>query len=527
MKNNLLIIGASSCLAHAVSATLNDSDYLVFGTYNEHYPQNPENYKELAKLDFLDEAQIKKIDDVLSTIDDIIFTIGDSDYLDEEKSRKNVITLKNLLDHLTSSSLKDKRVIFCSSSSVYGDSDSSIILEDSEKNPVSTYGKNKLLAEDTLSQSGIPYVIVRFPIIFGKSFKTKFIRLKEAVIDNRAVIFGDGNNRFSFINEKDLTGALLLILGKKEIKNTDINLSNKPVKQKDFINQLYLFLNREKTPLNIPINDAIKQAEKKLAGFNNGEGKPSLFKEDVLGFSRDRSFDCSKAKKLLKWVSKHTIKDALEDTFNNLNFIERSEGIRILKFLFPDKVLPVKIYKNVDDFKLSDFQYSDEFIWSVTIRDDEGNAINTGHLFSRNPETIKKFMVKNSSNTKSYSVRISPPKEDILYYGSFLIDSKSFGEKVIITLSEKSSAKFTKFENGESFKLLPRDLDPEITLEYLDNKFIGNTNTVELDKYLSEISDNIEKVKSYTQKTRREHLIMPLLFIINKKKGIQYISMGF
>ncbi len=525
MKKKLLIIGASSCLAHAISGTLNDSDYLLIGTYNNHYPQDTENYKSLIKIDFNEEDQIKKIDDVLSTADDIVFTIGESDYLDEEKSSKNVTTLKNLLDHLKDSSIKNIRVIFCSSSSVYGDSDSSIILEDSRKNSVSIYGKNKLLAEETLHQSGIPYIIIRFPIILGKSFKTKFIRLKEAIIDNKAAIFGDGNNRFSFIHEKDLTGALLSILEKKEIKNIDINLSDEPVKQKDFINQLYLLINKEKTPRNIPISDAIKQAEKELENFNAGKGRPSLFKEDVLGFSRDRAFDCTKAKKLLDWNPQHTIKDAAENTFNNLNFIERSEGVKILKFLFPNKTLPVKIYKKVEDFKISDFQYNDEFIWSVTIRDDGGSVINTGHLFSRNPETIRKFMIKNSSDTKSYSVRISPVKEDILYYGSFLIDNNSFGDKAIITLSKKSSAQFTKSEKGESFKLLPRDIDPEIAMEYLNGKFVGNTTG--LNEYLTEIANDIENVKSYMQITRRENLIMPLLFIINKKKGVQYISMGF
>ncbi|MEI6553931.1 MAG: NAD(P)-dependent oxidoreductase, partial [bacterium] len=469
MRNNLLIIGASSCLANAISGSLKDFGYSICGTYNNNYPKDPENYKSLLKIDFLNKKQIKDIDDVLVSVDNIIFTIGDSNYLDENESKKNIDTLNNLIDHLRNSYKKcTKRIIFCSSSSVYGDSDSAIISEDSNKSPVSIYAKNKLQAENILSESGIPYVILRFPIIFGNSFQTKFVRLKEAVSKSKATIFGNGNNKFSFIHEKDLISAFSTILERNNIINTDINLSSKPVKQTEFINQLYKIINKEVVPRKTKIEDALKHAEREMNNFRKNGIKPTLFKEDIIGFSRDRTFDCSKAKKILNWTPKYKLEEAIKDTFQSLSFIERSEGIRILSFLFPQKTLPIIVYNKADQFKVTDFAtYTNEpFVWNVIVKksDKEGRVL-TKHIFTKDINKAKTFMNVNKNWAEKVFVRVSPPRERVEYYGSILIDSKNFGNKMFISFSKINSADFVKEENGESFKILPRDLSSDIILE--------------------------------------------------------------
>ena len=51
MRNKILIIGASSKVAQSISETLTNNDYELIGTYNNDYPQNPECYDNLIKID--------------------------------------------------------------------------------------------------------------------------------------------------------------------------------------------------------------------------------------------------------------------------------------------------------------------------------------------------------------------------------------------------------------------------------------------------------------------------------------------
>ena len=130
-------------------------------------------------------------------------------------------------------------------------------------------------------------------------------------------------------------------------------------------------------------------------------------------------------------------------------------------------------------------------------------------------------MAKKRRVNKLYVVRLSPAKEDILYYGSFLFDKINMGGKVVIAISKGSEKHFIKKEEGHSFKILPRDFVPDYNLEFNKNKLRGSFPKA----YSNGLVKDIKRLILFLKKTRREDLTIPVLFIISKR-GVQYISLG-
>ncbi len=518
MRSKILIVGSSSKVAQAISETLTNNDLELIGTYNREYSQNVECYTDLIKIDLMKKEDLKKLKN-LDKVSDIIFTIGIVDFLDETKSKINYEILKNLLEYLSKIN-KNIRIIFCSSSAVYGNNISSSITEKSLKEPTNYYGKYKLMAENALIKSKIDYVIVRFPIVFGSYFKERFNRFIEAIKEDKAVIFGSGKNRFSFIYQTDLSEFFLKIVKNKKIKNNDFNIASGYVTQEEYLKSVSNIYDK-KINKSLPLNKLYEIAEKQLESYKKNSKKPSLLKEDIASLSRDRVYNISKAIKIVNWKPKYDINRAVKNTFSESRLLSRWDGIKILKFLYPNRLLPVRIYRNPIDFNPNHFSMKKGDIWSITIRDEEGDIINTDHLFSSNYENIIKFMKRNGKPNKVYIVRLTPPKDMIKYYGSFLVDKNNFENKVMITISKKPEEPFRQRKEGKSFKILPRDFVPGYNLTYENNQITGKFEP----KYKKVLEKDIKKLMDFLTKTKREDLTIPILFIISNK-GVQYISLG-
>lgn len=114
-----------------------------------------------------------------------------------------------------------KRMIFSSSSEVYGEPRELPIREDSTKGPVSTYGVSKLAAEmyaRAYSQEfGTDIKIVRFFNVYGPGQAANFvvpIFLNLALQNNPIKIFGEGNQTRCFTYVEDVADAVLKVFDK-------------------------------------------------------------------------------------------------------------------------------------------------------------------------------------------------------------------------------------------------------------------------------------------------------------------------
>ena len=114
-----------------------------------------------------------------------------------------------------------KRMIFSSSSEVYGEPRELPIKEDSVKGPVSTYGVSKLAAEIYAKaynqESGTDIRIVRFFNVYGPGQESNWvvpIFISKALRNEPIKVFGSGNQTRCFTYVEDIADGVLKVFEK-------------------------------------------------------------------------------------------------------------------------------------------------------------------------------------------------------------------------------------------------------------------------------------------------------------------------
>ena len=110
-----------------------------------------------------------------------------------------------------------KRVIFSSSSSIYGDPDTLPMTEDARVNPVEPYGASKWMAEQllvTLAKEGLRYNALRYFNVYGERqaahafYTTVIIAFIKRILNGEApVIDGKGDQSMDFTHVTDVARA--------------------------------------------------------------------------------------------------------------------------------------------------------------------------------------------------------------------------------------------------------------------------------------------------------------------------------
>ena len=147
----------------------------------------------------------------------------------------NVNSTLKLLE--AAASMKVKRFVFSSSSSVYGDAKTPTT-EQHELNPISPYALNKLTGEQYCKLYSKIYnldtVCLRYFNVYGNrmnnegGYKLVFPIFKEQLLNNKPLtITNDGNQRRDFINVTDIVNAnILAATHKKQLKGDVFNIGN-------------------------------------------------------------------------------------------------------------------------------------------------------------------------------------------------------------------------------------------------------------------------------------------------------------
>lgn len=109
-----------------------------------------------------------------------------------------------------------KRIIFASSCSVYGFSESGIFNEDSELNPVSLYAKTKALSEVIYKNHKADAISLRFGTAYGYTEKPRFDLVVNTMIGtayfNEKIIVNGGAQWRPLIHVGDISRAVYLVL---------------------------------------------------------------------------------------------------------------------------------------------------------------------------------------------------------------------------------------------------------------------------------------------------------------------------
>jgi UDP-glucose 4-epimerase len=250
---------------------------------------------EIHKIDILDLNSLRKI---ISDSDGIFhqaaLTSVPESFLQKEKYHNvNVDGTENIFKLAKEF---EKKVVFASSSSVYGNTVLTPIVEDFDKNPINPYGITKLDDEKLAKKYhdlGVSIIGLRYFNVYGigqtnnyAGVITKFFN--QIKLNQSPIIFGDGSHTRDFVSVEDVAKANLLSM------ESDTDFS---------------FLN---------IGSGIPTSVKELVQLMiNLSGKSLEIKYDELpqGDVKESLADVSLAKKQIGWNFETSLKDGLQKFF--------------------------------------------------------------------------------------------------------------------------------------------------------------------------------------------------------------------
>ena len=257
-----------------------------------------ENLEEIFdKIEFceLDIRNIPELENKIKDVDGIfheaaLTIVQESFLMEEEYYDVNVKGTENIFKIAEKYGIK---VVFASSSSVYGNTEKIPIIENNERNPINPYGKTKLEDEflaEKYSKKGVSIIGLRYFNIFGKGQTgsyagviTKFVnQLKEK---KSPIIFGDGSQIRDFIFVEDIAQSNLSAMLSK-------------------INFGFFNIGTGKTT-------TILQLAKFLIKLYNLEISPE-FSDPLDGDVQKSQANIKKTQQLLNWTYKIDIEEGLE-----------------------------------------------------------------------------------------------------------------------------------------------------------------------------------------------------------------------
>jgi len=185
---------------------------------------------EFTQIDIRDKNEIKSIFKDMDGIfhEAALTSVPESFEKPQEYHDVNVIGTKNIFDIAKKEEI---RVVYASSSSIYGNAKSIPIKENADKKPINPYGKTKLddefLAEeflkDNLSVIGLRYFNV-YGIGQTGSYAGVITKFLENIKNQKPfIINGNGNQIRDFIHVKDIAKANLVAMESK-IENGFFNI---------------------------------------------------------------------------------------------------------------------------------------------------------------------------------------------------------------------------------------------------------------------------------------------------------------
>ena len=295
---NIAVTGGAGFIgSHIVEKLVERGDNVI--VIDNLYTGKKENLKAVwNKIDF-SEMDIRNFDLLktkLKNIDGIfheaaLASVQDSFVKSEEYQDVNVNGTENIFKLAKEFGFK---VVYASSSSVYGNPIKIPIKEESEKNPINPYAQTKLddeILAKKYAKEGVKIIGLRYFNVFGERQSKNYAGVIKLFLErienhNPPIINGNGSQIRDFVYVKDVVQANIMAL-ESNVENAFINIgTGKTVSILELANQI------------------VKSSNLKL----------KLIHQDALkGDVMESKADVSLAKKLLNWEYKIELNDWLEE----------------------------------------------------------------------------------------------------------------------------------------------------------------------------------------------------------------------
>jgi len=262
---------------------------------------NLDNLKEIKdKIDFqeIDILDYDKMKDVAKNVDGIFHqaalgSVPQSFKEPEEYHRVNAIGTENVLKLAKEFGFK---VVYASSSSVYGNQEKFPVKEDAEKKPLNPYGKSKLESEQfakKYADMGVKVIGLRYFNVFGIGQNPNYAGvipnfIERLVQHKPPIIFGNGNQLRNYTFVDDVVEANMLAFENKT-EHAFINIAT-------------------------GVMTSVKELAELMIRLSGLSLEP-IYEKAREGDIEKSQADTSLAKDLIKWIPKTTLKEGLEKIF--------------------------------------------------------------------------------------------------------------------------------------------------------------------------------------------------------------------
>jgi len=262
--------------------------------------ENLEDILEEIQFYNLDIRDIKKIEPILKEVDGIfheaaLTIVQESFHKEKEYYDVNVTGTENIFK--IAKEFK-KKVVFASSSSIYGDSKQIPIKEDSKRIPINPYGQTKLEDEflaEKYANEGLNVIGLRYFNIFGKgqtgSYAGVITQFMRKLNDKQSpIIFGNGSQIRDFIHVSDIAEANLCAM----LSKTNFGFFN----------------------IGTGIETKIINLAKIIIKIFEEQYEP-VFQDPLQGDVKSSQADIIFTEKILKWKSKISLEEGLKKLLLN------------------------------------------------------------------------------------------------------------------------------------------------------------------------------------------------------------------
>ena len=211
----------------------NKHDVVVIDNLHTGKKENLDPIYENIEFHLEDIRNKEKLQKIIKNCDGIfhqaaLTVVPESFEIPDEYNDVNVTGTKNIFEIAKE---KDLKVVYASSSSIYGNVKKIPISENFPKNPINPYGKTKLDTEflaEKFSSIGCSIIGLRYFNVYGigqtGSYAGVITKFMNALSEKKSpIIFGDGSQIRDFIFVKDVEKANLSVMD-SDINSTFLNV---------------------------------------------------------------------------------------------------------------------------------------------------------------------------------------------------------------------------------------------------------------------------------------------------------------
>jgi len=313
----ILVTGATGFVGRKLVPRILEEGYDVVALV-----RSTSNTEGLSKQIEIREADLLDIKSLEAVVQDVSIVIHLASYFDFYPSsvellyKVNVEGTKNLMSACVGTNVE--RFIYSSSTEAIGPVRFPPGTEDSQLNPTFDYGKSKGLAEQAIREitkdTKLHHIILRPTGIMGEGdFYTAFEAV-EAINDRTIpMIPGDGKKGFMYIHVDDVVeGFIKALTSKSALNNTIILCPDQGMTWNELFEYVSEYCGVDPPKRKIPTSIA-KIGIGLLSPIKNRRKTTFLWHmKTVQSLDENRIYDNSKAKRILAWEPKITMKEGLK-----------------------------------------------------------------------------------------------------------------------------------------------------------------------------------------------------------------------